>query len=30
MELLQRAIHSYLDQQGEGEVAALFAPTPEA
>ena len=26
MELLRRAIHSYLEQQGEVEVAALFAP----
>ena len=33
MELLRRAIHCYLDQQGEaGEVrvAEMFAPTPEA
>ena len=30
MDLLRRAIHSFLDQQGEGDVAALFAPTIEA
>ena len=26
MELFRRSLHTYLDQQGEAEVAALFAP----
>ena len=30
MDLLRRAIHAFLDEHGEAEVAALFAPTPEA